>query len=75
MLVKYHILILGPLYVIVEYAAHGNLRDYLRIHRPVTGYELSTISREIITEKSLISYAYQVAKGMAYLSSKKVNTI
>lgn len=74
MLGKCHLWISGPLYVIVEYAAHGNLRDYLRIHRPVAGYELSTISREIITEKSLIAYAYQVAKGMEYLSSKKVNT-
>lgn len=61
----------GPLYVIVEYAAHGNLRDFLRSHRPVSGYELSSTSKEIITEKNLITFAYQVAKGMEYLSCKK----
>uniref|UniRef100_T1DCI5 receptor protein-tyrosine kinase n=1 Tax=Cupiennius salei TaxID=6928 RepID=T1DCI5_CUPSA len=61
----------GPLYVIVEYACNGNLRDFLRKHRPVSGYEISTTSREIITEKNLISFAYQVAKGMEYLASKK----
>lgn len=29
----------GPLYVIVEFAPHGNLRDFLRQHRPSSGYE------------------------------------
>ena len=29
----------GPLYVVVEYAPHGNLRDFLRQHRPSSGYE------------------------------------
>ncbi|XP_054706808.1 fibroblast growth factor receptor 3-like [Uloborus diversus] len=63
----------GPLHVIVEYAAHGNLRDYLRAHRPVTGYEISIADRKIVTEKNLTSFAFQVAKGMKYLASKKVH--
>ena len=29
----------GPLYVIVEFAPYGNLRDFLRQHRPSSGYE------------------------------------
>lgn len=29
----------GPLYVIVEFAPYGNLRDFLRMHRPSSGYE------------------------------------
>ncbi|KFM79024.1 Fibroblast growth factor receptor 3, partial [Stegodyphus mimosarum] len=61
----------GPLYVIVEYAANGNLRDFLRARRPVPGYEVSNTDREVLTEKSLVTFAYQVAKGMEYLSSKK----
>ncbi|GFR07904.1 fibroblast growth factor receptor 3 [Trichonephila clavata] len=61
----------GPFYVIVEYAANGNLRDYLRARRPVPGYEISNTDRDLITEKNLLSFAYQIAKGMEYLSSKK----
>ncbi|XP_042239082.1 fibroblast growth factor receptor 4-like isoform X2 [Homarus americanus] len=62
----------GPLYVVVEYAAHGNLRDYLRNNRPSSGYERA-IGQEpdTITEKDLVSFAYQVARGMEYLASKK----
>ncbi|KAK7073865.1 hypothetical protein SK128_023184, partial [Halocaridina rubra] len=62
----------GPLYVIVEYAAHGNLRDYLRNNRPSSGYERA-IGQEpdILTHKDLVSFSYQVARGMEYLASKK----
>ncbi|XP_050732981.1 fibroblast growth factor receptor 4-like isoform X2 [Eriocheir sinensis] len=62
----------GPLYVVVEYAAHGNLRDYLRNNRPSSGYERA-IGQELdtITQKDLVSFAFQVARGMEYLTSKK----
>ena len=63
----------GPLYVVVEYAAHGNLRDYLRNNRTASGYERA-IGQEmdVITQKDLVSFAFQVARGMEYLASKKV---
>lgn len=64
----------GPLLVIVEYAAHGNLRDYLRSHRQSSGYEqaIGADSKpRTLTQKDLASFAYQVARGMEYLASKK----
>ncbi|XP_011874202.1 PREDICTED: fibroblast growth factor receptor homolog 1-like isoform X2 [Vollenhovia emeryi] len=65
----------GPLYVVVEFAPHGNLRDFLRDHRPTSGYE-PTIGQEpkerkTLTQKDLVSFAYQVARGMEYLASRR----
>ncbi|XP_043790559.1 fibroblast growth factor receptor homolog 1-like isoform X2 [Apis laboriosa] len=65
----------GPLYVVVEFAPHGNLRDFLRDHRPSSGYE-PTIGQEpkekkTLTQKDLVSFAYQVARGMEYLASRR----
>ena len=61
----------GPLYVIVEYAEHGNLRDFLRKHRPTSGYERPNGEVAPLTEKQLVSFSRQIAKGMEYLGSKK----
>uniref|UniRef100_A0A665TD83 receptor protein-tyrosine kinase n=1 Tax=Echeneis naucrates TaxID=173247 RepID=A0A665TD83_ECHNA len=64
----------GPLYVVVEYASQGNLREYLRARRPV-GLEYWSGSRRSslgsLEIRELVSAAYQVARGMAYLASKK----
>lgn len=69
----------GPLYVLVEFALHGNLRDFLRQHRPSSGYEpaigSSNIKELTLTQKDLVSFAYQVARGMEYLASRKVSRI
>lgn len=64
----------GPLFVIVEYAHHGNLRDFLRKHRPSSGYEEASEEKDkrILTQKDLVSFAYQVARGMDYLASRRV---
>jgi hypothetical protein len=92
----------GPLYVIVEYARYGNLRDFLRDRRPSAGFGEFTPSatgtgtgtnseRPLfrvatspvrdsqqpagppLTQKTLMSFAYQAARGMEYLSAKMVN--
>lgn len=68
----------GPLYVVVEYASQGNLREYLRARRPV-GLEYWNGSRPVslasLEVMELVSAAYQVARGMAYLASKKVRSL
>ncbi|XP_066570522.1 fibroblast growth factor receptor 1-A isoform X5 [Amia ocellicauda] len=64
----------GPLYVIVEYASKGNLREYLRARRPPGMeycYNPDQVPEEHMSIKDLVSCAYQVARGMEYLSSKK----
>lgn len=68
----------GPLYVIVEYASKGNLREYLRARRPPGMeycYNPDQIPVENMSIKDLVSCAYQVARGMEYLASKKVLSI
>ncbi|XP_032409657.1 fibroblast growth factor receptor 2-like isoform X5 [Xiphophorus hellerii] len=64
----------GPLYVIVEYASKGNLREYLRARRPPGmeySYDIARVSDELLTFKDLVSCTYQVARGMEYLASQK----
>ncbi|KOB71695.1 Fibroblast growth factor receptor [Operophtera brumata] len=39
----------GPLYVIVEYAPNGNLREFLRNHRPGNSWSFGVLLWEIMT--------------------------
>ncbi|NXD31873.1 FGFR1 factor, partial [Spelaeornis formosus] len=64
----------GPLYVIVEYASKGNLREYLQARRPPGMeycYNPARVPEEQLSFNDLVSCAYQVARGMEYLASKK----
>ncbi|KAM9395325.1 fibroblast growth factor receptor 2-like isoform 9-T11 [Salvelinus alpinus] len=64
----------GPLYVIVEYASKGNLRENLRARRPPGmeySYDINRCSDEQLAFKDLVSCTYQVARGMEYLASQK----
>ncbi|XP_068600440.1 fibroblast growth factor receptor 4 [Brachionichthys hirsutus] len=64
----------GPLYVLVEYASKGSLREYLRARRPPGmdyTFDMTKVPEEQLTFKDLLSCAYQVARGMEYLASKR----
>lgn len=62
----------GPLYVIVEYAPHGNLKEFLKKNLAMSEYN-SLNTQHVLSQKELISFAYQVARGMNYLASRKVS--
>nr|NP_001014583.1 breathless, isoform B [Drosophila melanogaster]NP_729956.1 breathless, isoform A [Drosophila melanogaster]Q09147.3 RecName: Full=Fibroblast growth factor receptor homolog 2; AltName: Full=Protein breathless; AltName: Full=Tyrosine kinase 2; Short=dTk2; AltName: Full=Tyrosine kinase receptor HD-311; AltName: Full=dFGF-R1; Flags: Precursor [Drosophila melanogaster]AAF49759.1 breathless, isoform A [Drosophila melanogaster]AAX52746.1 breathless, isoform B [Drosophila melanogaster] len=71
----------GPLWVIVEYAPHGNLKDFLKQNRPGApqrrsdsdGYldDKPLISTQHLGEKELTKFAFQIARGMEYLASRR----
>ncbi|XP_076452424.1 fibroblast growth factor receptor 4-like [Babylonia areolata] len=73
----------GPLLVIVEFAKNGNLRDFLEscrdgingygkfVHPQDPGWYTKTPGGQIVSRKSLTSFAYQIARGMEFLASKK----
>ncbi|KAA0194578.1 hypothetical protein HAZT_HAZT004636 [Hyalella azteca] len=64
----------GPLFVVVEYAHYGNLRDFLRNSQPqALGYEcaIDQDPKTSLTQRDLLGFAYQVARGMDYLAAKK----
>jgi len=74
------VIVVGPLYVIVEYAPHGNLREFLRARRPVCCDGCSddvecqqNSSLPALSYKDLLSFAFQVARGLEYMSSQMVN--
>lgn len=73
------LLFIGPLYVIVEYCALGNLLDFLRDSRPKpepsASYEepnSTKSTRKSLTTQDLVQFALQIARGMKFLAEKKV---
>ncbi|XP_059488144.1 proto-oncogene tyrosine-protein kinase receptor Ret isoform X2 [Neocloeon triangulifer] len=59
----------GPIFIIIEYADRGSLRGYLRGCRR-GGRE--ALEAERLSLKTLISFAWQISKGMEYLSEMKM---
>ncbi|XP_066304071.1 proto-oncogene tyrosine-protein kinase receptor Ret-like [Branchiostoma lanceolatum] len=68
----------GPVYVIVEYAKHGCLRDFLRSKRKDAVLFLDddfpniNNDEDSLMPKDLLSFAWQITKGMQYLAEMKL---
>uniref|UniRef100_A0A0N4ZXB7 receptor protein-tyrosine kinase n=1 Tax=Parastrongyloides trichosuri TaxID=131310 RepID=A0A0N4ZXB7_PARTI len=58
-----------PVLVVMEMMEKGNLRDFLRSHRPDS--EENVDNRPVPTSQKLANWAAQIADGMAYLESFK----
>ena len=56
----------GPIFVVLEYAELGNLRDFLRKYR-----KPGVVEHEL-THSNLVDFGGQVCKGMDYLHSRNV---
>lgn len=62
-------------YVIIEYVPYGDLLGYLRKSRGARDcyYEYPDIEPETtLTSKQILMFAWQIADGMQYISSKKI---
>ncbi|KAJ8250150.1 hypothetical protein COCON_G00220720 [Conger conger] len=73
----------GPLYLIVEYAKYGSLRNFLRESRKVgpsymggdgnrNSSYLENPDERVLTMGDLISFAWQISRGMQYLAEMKL---
>nr|CAI5822455.1 unnamed protein product [Callosobruchus analis] len=69
----------GPVYLIIEYAEYGSLRNYLRRSRKLMGDSLDEAEvhydepkQRNVTPKDLLSFGWQICNGMAYLSDIKL---
>ena len=63
----------GTLCIVVEYAPYGNLRQYLRSNRPSITESSDGSSDATLTLATLISFAFQIAKGMEFLAGHQVD--
>nr|KAF7413035.1 hypothetical protein H0235_012886 [Vespula pensylvanica] len=84
----------GPVYLIIEFAEFGSLRNYLRRSRHLESegkvlcltsllstspnnmreelQQVDTLSNYTITPRDILSFAWQISKGMAYLADIKL---
>ena len=64
----------GPILLIMEFAHFGSLRNFLHKCRDSTINDGSDPSF-VLTNKDLLCFGWQIARGMEYLCQKKVNFI
>ena len=67
---------LDPLLVLIEYVPYGDLLGYLRKSRGLNDTYFNNPDKKPetnLTSQQLMRFAWQIADGMAYLSSRKVN--
>lgn len=60
-----------PTLVVMELMANGDLKSYLRSHRPDVESYNSTSNKMPPTLKRILQMAIEIADGMAYLAAKK----
>lgn len=61
-----------PVFVIIEYVALGKLQTFLRNSRLEKNYNNTSGKSKTLTSQDLVSFMYQVARGMEFLSSRGV---
>ena len=61
-----------PIYLILEYAPNGNLKEYLDKVRTGVFKGDHQEKRESISSVELLTFGYQIACGMTFLSEKEV---
>ena len=61
-----------PTYLVLEYAPNGNLKEYLDKVRTGEFKDDHQEKRESISSVELLTFGYQIACGMTFLSEKRV---
>lgn len=59
--------------LIIEFCTHGSLRNYLRLSRKIECAGIDyPVGVEAVTVKEILSFAWQICKGMTYLTDNKL---
>ena len=76
MTIEFSCLLPEPLLVLIEYVPYGDLLGYLRKSRGLndTYYKDPNMKPQTnLTSQQLMEFAWQIANGMSYLSSRSVS--